>query len=598
MRINRIAVGWSLFALVLVIMAVLFIIPAFLAGPADWPGSSRASAPGTIPSSALVSPPSIFPADNPARDSLPPSILPVVILRGSDYEMGFQYGEQACAYIDRTREDKWASALQRFSREEVLRALRANQSFIKRYTPEWIDFMRGMAEGASKAGFPMSYTDILLMNCTLPDPKTSVYPKGVEKDAFPPKGCSVASAWGSATKDGRLIGIDTLDTPDVAHAVVIVAFPHRGNAYMCGADAGEIGDHFLMNNKGFFLGNSGGGGSPRPEDDGYGLAWGCSLPYLVRFCDGALEARDMVMKWQINTPENFHFVDVRGNAFIVEKTAAVQSVRKPGDFGEKDFMFSTNTYLNLEMKVTKEGGFEGGHGGYGAYSSPRNKMIWDLLHNYSGSIDADFAKMILRFPGNPPPYPPSGGWQAMFCRPTNLWSAVVLPDDGDKGEANICTGPVGRVLHASIASDKSVMNPTYRYPAGTHTFYRLRLAKGPLKLVKAARQAAEEEISAAYGKLMFLNYRDTGYTGLKELYGKAVAESFEGRNEFNRAVLAEGNQALALFGRAASLYARAQARAREVFEALEPAPTDPADLGLRPFGGDWAKWETAVGKAK
>ena len=514
--------------------------------------------------------------------------------------MGFQYGEQACAYIDRTREDKWASALQRFSREEVLRALQANQTFVKRFTPEWMDFMRGMAEGATKAGYPMNYTDVLLMNCTLPDPKTSVFPEGAEKKEFPPKdkGCSVASAWGSATKDGRLIGIDTLDTPDVAHAVVIVAFPDRGNAYMCGTDAGEIGDHFLMNNKGLFLGNSGGGGSPRPEDEGYGLCWALSLPYLVRFCDGALEARDMVTKWQINVPENFHFVDVRGNAFVVEKTAAIQAVRKPGDFGEKDFMFSTNNYLAAEMKVTKEGEFQGAHGGYGKYSAPRNRMIWDLLHNYSGSIDVEFAKMILRFPGEAPPYPPAGGWEAMYCRPTNLWTAVVTPDDGDKGVANICTGPVGRVLNGSIAGDGSAMNPTYRYAGGTHTFYRLQLAKGPAELVKAARKAAEEEIANAYGKLMFLNYRDAGYAGLKELYGKAVAEMFEGRNEFNRAVLAEGNRALGLYGRAASLYARAQAHAREVFEALEPAPTNPNDLGLRPFGGSWATWDTAVGKAR
>jgi len=591
MKSYRIAVGWALFALVLVILALVIIIPAFFSVSSR--SSSNAAAPA--PSSFLSS---TFPADDPARDSIPPSILPVVILKGSDYEMGFQYGEQACAYIDRTREDKWASALRRFSREEVLRALRANQSFVKRYTPEWIDFMKGMADGATKAGFPMTYTDVLLMNCTLPDPKTSVYPERAEKDSLPPKRCSVASAWGSATRDGRLIGLDTLDTPDVAHAVVIIAYPDRGNAYICGADAGEIGDHFLMNNRGFFLGNSGGGGSPRPEDEGYGIAWACSLPYLVRFCDGAFEARDMVTKWQINVPENFHFVDVRGNACVVEKTAAVQAVRKPGDFGEQDFLFSTNNYLAPEMKVTKEGGFVGGHGGYGAYAAPRNKMIWDLFHNYHGSIDVEFAKMVLRFPGAPPPWPPKGGWEAMFCRPTNLWTAVVLPHDGDEGIAHICTGPVGRVLHASIAGDGSVMKPIYRYAAGTHTFYRLRLAKGPAELAEAAKGAAEEEIAGAYGKLMSMNYRDTGYVALKELYGKAVAEMFEGRNAFNKAVLASGNSALALYSRAASLYARAQAHAREVYEALDPAPTNPAHLGLRPFGGDWATWETAVGKPR
>jgi hypothetical protein len=65
--------------------------------------------------------------------------------------------------------------------------------------------------------------------------------------------------------------------------------------------------------------------------------------------------------------------------------------------------------------------------------------------------------------------------------------------------------------------------------------------------------------------------------------------------------MAEGeaeNEAMALYGRAASLYGRAQAHAREVHEALVPAPRNPSDLGLRPFGGSWAAWETAVGKAR
>jgi hypothetical protein len=547
---------------------------------------------------ALSDPCPVEVLDNPAADTLPPSILPVLILKGSDYEMGLQYGKQAASYLEKTREAKWASALQRFSREEVLRALKANQYYIKSYTPEWVDFMRGMADGAAAAGRPLTYTDVLLMNCTLPDPKTSTYPPGAEKDSLPPKGCSVASAWGSTTKDGRLIGIDTLDTSEVPHAVVIAAFPDKGNAYLCGADAGEIGDHFLMNNKGIFLGNSGGGGSPRPEDEDYGIGWSCSLPYLVRFSSTAGEARDRILRWKINVPENFHCVDTTGGAFLVEKTPALQSVRKPGDFGEKDFLFSTNNYLTEKMKVTKKGDFVGAHGGFGVYASPRNKMIWDMLHNYHGQIDVEFAKMILRFPGNPPPFPPVDGWDATFCRPSNLWAAVALPHNGDKGEAHICTGPAGRVLQASKAFDDSTMRPTYQYTAGTHTFYRLRLASGPKELVESARKYADEAIASAYQQLMFLNYRDPGYAGLKTLYGRAVEEMFRGRDFNNRALLAEGNDQLALFARAASLFARSQAHANEVFEALVPPPTSPSDLGLRPFGGDWAAWETRVEKSR
>jgi hypothetical protein len=536
--------------------------------------------------------------DDPARDFTPPDILPVVILQGSDYQMGYQYGSQACDYISQQREAKWAAALQRLSREQITRALKINQKFVEKYTPEWIDFMRGMADGATAAGFPADFEDIMLLNCTLPDPETSPIPAEAANGSPSEKQCSVASAWGSAVKGGGLIGIDTLDTPDVMPGIVIVAFPNKGNAYMCAAGAGEIGDHFLMNNKGLFLGNSGGGDSPRPEDNGYGIAWACSLPYLVRFSDTAFEARDRVMKWQINTPENFHFVDVHGNACVVEKTAAAQAMRKPGEFGEKDFMYSTNNYLCRDMKVTKKGEFQGGHGGFGTYSSPRNKMIWDMFHNYHGLVDVEFAKMVLRFPGNPPPEPPAGGWGAMYNRPTNLWTAVATPDDGDKGEARISTGPAGRILHASIAHDGSVMTPTYRYSAGTHTFYRLRLAKNPVEVAKSADKAAEEEISAAYGKLMALNYTDRGYEGLKDLYGKAVTELFEGRNAFNKAILSDGNSALALLARAASAFARAQAHAREVFEALVPPPTNPSALGLRPFGGDWGTWDTAVGNKR
>ena len=440
------------------------------------------------------------------------------------------------------------------------------------------------------------FMDILFINCTLPNPETSPYPTGAEKEMLPPRHCSVCSAWGNATKDGHLIGIDTLDSSEVPHAIVIAAFPENGNAYICGADAGEIGDHFLMNNKGLFIGNSGGGGSPRDEDSSYGLAWSCSLPYLARFSDNAVEARDRVLKWQINIPENFHFVDTQRNAFVVEKTASLQCVRKPGDFGEKDFLFSTNNYLCETMKATKEGDFIGDHGGYGAYAAPRNKFIWDMLHNYHGYIDIEFAKMILRFPGDPPPYPPQGGWDAVFCRPTNLWTAVALPDNGDQGTAYICTGPVGRILHASIASDGSVMQPAYKYISGTHAFYCLHLTDSPLSMAKRAHKTADDDLSKAYSQLMHLTFADQEYYGLNQLYGKGVSEYFEGINYLNQALLTEANESLFLLSKAVTYFTRSQAHAQQVYEALVPPPTSPSDLGLKSFGGDWAKWETRVGK--
>ena len=537
-------------------------------------------------------------AEDKKDEVLPPDILPVLILKGSDYEMGFQYGLQAGPSIEVNVEAAWAEALETYSRDEVIRTLKANQHYIREYAPECIDIMKGMADGASAAGCVLAYTDIMLLNCTLPNPKTSTYPAGAEKDRLPPKKCSVCSAWGSATKDGTLIGMDTLDGgSDAMYGVIIVAFPNEGNAYICGAQAGEIGDHFLMNNKGLFLGNSGGGGSPRDIDNNYGISWSCSLTHLIRFSNSAFEARDKLLPWQINIPENFHFVDTQGNACVVEKSAAVQAVRRPGDFGERDFLYSTNNYLHEDMKVTKEGGFIKEHGGYGAYAAPRNLMLWDMLHNYHGSVDVEFVKMILRFPGHPPPYPPEGGWDAKICRPTNSWVSVAIPDDGDKGVAHICTGPAGRVIHSSMASNGEEMRSTYQFINGTHTFFKLRLAADPLAVVKDAQKSARDCIATAYGELMHLDLTSPGYPALNELYSLANSELYMGNKAFNKARLADKNEQLVLYSEAATYFSRCQAHALQVYEALVPPPTSPSDMGLRPFGGDWAEWETDVGKA-
>jgi hypothetical protein len=541
---------------------------------------------------------SLIARETKAKEVLPPGILPVVILSGSDYEMGYQYGQQIAPYLDIEKEAKWASALQTQSLEKILYMLKGNQSYIQKYTPENIEIMKGIADGATASGFQLSYTDVLLMNCTLPKPETSTFPPGAEKDSLPLKNCSVSSAWGSATKDGRLIGMDTLDSGEAAYGVIIMAFPDNGNNYICGAQAGEIGDHFLMNNRGLFVGNSGGGGSSRDVDANYGLSWSCSLTHIVRFAKSAYEARDMLLPWQINIPENFHFVDIKGNACVVEKTAAVQSVRKPGDFGEEDFLYSTNNYLNKEMAPTKKGGFIKKHGGYGAYAAPRNLMLWDMLHNYHGHIDVGFMKMMLRFPGDAPPNPPEGGWDAKVCRPSNSWVSVLLPDDGDKGVAYICTGPAGRVIHSSTASDGEEMRSSYPYIEGTHTFYKLTLAANPKEAVEAAQKEASINIATAYKKLMYLNFTDTGYAALNELYSLANAEYYQGKVYFNKGLLADGNDALHWLAKAATSFTRSQAHAQQVYEALVPAPTSPSDLGLKPFGGDWASWETKVGKAK
>ncbi len=531
------------------------------------------------------------PAKDLREDALAPDIMPIVFLSGSDYEMGFQYGQQAGHLIEGQKNAVWA--IQTSSREAILHDLKAIQYYTKEYTPEAIDQMNGIADGATEAGFDVSYTDLLLLNSWIPDRETHSFPPAAEGEVIQAKDCSVASAWGSATKTGQLIGMDSYDGFDSEppFQVVIVAFPDQGNSYISGATAGEIGSHFLMNSRGLMVGNSGGSDS-RGIDSDYGLSWTLSLPHLARFANNAIEARDMVLPWHINVPENFHFVDVHGNAFVVEKTAAVQAVRQPGDFGEDDFLFSTNNYLAPEMKVTEEGDFFGEHGGYGPMSAiTRNLLLWDMLHNYHGQIDDEFMKMILRYSGDGPPYPPTEEWETKILRPSNARVAVLLPADGDQGVVHVSTGPAGRVVPATI--DPRGWRSGYPYLiTGTNTFFTLQLAASPREVVVAAKLAAEERISRAYAAFSAMKYTDAGYQPLQDLYVLANKEYFQADMFFNKGTLSSGHEANFYLARAATAYARAQVHASQLNEALVPPPTSPADLGLRAFGGDWASWDT------
>jgi hypothetical protein len=49
----------------------------------------------------------------------PPGIMPIVVLQGDPYEMGYQYGLQAKDYIAIVRDAAWASALTTNSSQEI-----------------------------------------------------------------------------------------------------------------------------------------------------------------------------------------------------------------------------------------------------------------------------------------------------------------------------------------------------------------------------------------------------------------------------------------------------------------------------------------------
>jgi hypothetical protein len=124
---------------------------------------------------------------------LPPSIIPVFFIKGSDYQMGYQYGRQAGKYIEWMKTAGWVKALKHFaSRQEVINEFKSSQYFTRECAPEAIDMMKGMADGAKDSGYEVDYTDILMLNTRVREPTpTAAYPDDAKREAIPPEeGCS------------------------------------------------------------------------------------------------------------------------------------------------------------------------------------------------------------------------------------------------------------------------------------------------------------------------------------------------------------------------------------------------------------------------
>jgi hypothetical protein len=520
--------------------------------------------------------------------------MPVIIVSGTDYEMGFQYGQQAGRYIELMKYDAWSSVLERCNRIEVLRRLKGFQHCIMRYTPGAIEMMKGLAAGATVIGHDVSYTDILLINCEFNLhrlTRASCFPSGAEGEEFPPQRlmCSSWSAWGTTTANGKLIGGDSGDG-EFGPFVAIVAFPASGNSFVSIAQAGWLAQKSAINSSGLFVGVSG-GFPTRPVDYDYGVPYPCAMHQLLRFADGATEAKEMFLSMPCDITV-MHFSDVHGRAFVVERTAALKTFRKSGDYKEVDFLYSSNNFFNEEMRAAVGGGVFVPHAGWLSGESaigsiPRNLEMWNMLHYYRGRVDLEFAKMMWRFPGNPPPYPLDykavnlyhetlgKDWDQKICNQDNAFVGIGLPDDGDSGVMHVCTGPAGRVAHPLGPIDAN-----WYQVDGTHSFYMLNLAANPAAVAGESRIAAHDYIGQAHRELVELTYSDVAYSRLKQLYARANAEYYRGNNAYNRGRLANKASAVGLLAQATTWYTRAQAHAKQVYNALIVPANCPEALGL------------------
>jgi hypothetical protein len=576
-------------------------------------------------------------------DSVPvfPWARPVVILKGSDHEMGYQYVRELAHIFG-----AWILELldHDFS-EGQLRALKGYEWYIKKHAPEMIGFFEGMTAGAKDVGVSLSYEQVLAQFClgvkdgtyleTPPDQAgnpegasgagESVIERGQGslRGGTPserPAKCGSVAAWGTATKDGKVITSGSSDGNDHFN-VTIICFPEDGNAYIHSPYYAigpwvSAGGHSGMNDKGLVYVHHGVTQSAQAQGKKprYGIQSDIAIRHTLRYADTAQEAVEMTLKYE--TTGDFagggyygtggFWVDKDKNAFVIERSDDPPVLRKPGDCGERDFIYATNTLLSKELGGKGEEYVE--HGGWlkkgqspcGDFSVSRNLYVYNLFSDYHGRVDFEFMKMVWRFRSAPLPvkaHPDEweekamahfkkGGceWWTTLGHVTNAYISIAIPED--------------KVVF--ISQTYPAKMPTLSHPQGYHgarwlpyatrAFFRLKLGKSPAEVMKAAKHQAETDLFIAENELRKLDYHDPAYAPLDAIFNQAIIEWTKGDFwrgpdgvDFTLTKKPPEEEGIYYWAKATRAFIKCQLLARKVYNALVPPATKPSDLGLKPW---------------
>jgi len=334
------------------------------------------------------------------------------VLKGSFYDMGFQYGERA-AYDIRTNTDyEWASCLKVLSesKEELKSRLEKYKEQLWFFSPQTLDMLRGIADGAA----PQLNKSIYAKESTNFERVFNLNVSSTLKES-----CNSFWVTGKATVDGRTIvthhSQSGMGSTKSGRKVAFVAIPDDPDAHIVWTitDAGCIGrggSH--LNDAGVFHALHASDSGKNPETKANGVEYHVARFHAILYGDTAEKVADIFNRGTDRYRQmtgRKTLLRTRGVALIFadankcligEYTATRFAMRKPGDMGETDGNYlcqSNHNHLNFsydennqrtDVPMTKFSPEEPGNGSYHRFWSP----MWAVKNSY-GKIDKE---MVLR----------------------------------------------------------------------------------------------------------------------------------------------------------------------------------------------------------
>jgi hypothetical protein len=358
----------------------------------------------------------------------------VVHIEGEPYERGLQHGHllapEIAGYV-RALAEYYGPQAPALAWDQTRRLV--NALFLRGFTAEQLEEMKGIAEGAAAEGAkfgqrPIDLVDVAALNAANEldslDQALDATPTGVENlrarpaprrgPALPakprrqhPQRCSAFAAVGPATRDGKIVfgHITMFDLyPANYYNVWIDIQPSKGYRFAMQTSPGGMhsGMDYSINAAGILL-------SETTLDQTALARAGIPLAARIRnaeqYADSIEKAAEMLTRDGngLSTTE-WILADIRRNEIALltlgtNKSKLYRSSRNEWIADAPGFYWSDNNIKDLEVRLQTIPGVDGQPSALGAYAPSHRDAVWLRLYDSrKGTIDADFGRQMLTTP--------------------------------------------------------------------------------------------------------------------------------------------------------------------------------------------------------
>lgn len=345
-------------------LLALLLVPVLalaFAGCSSEPAASGSAAPASSTTTGNPVPEAIATEANP----------PVIVVSGTNEEMGHQYGSQAADLIYRNAILLKSKIVAQYGEELTMTDMQVWSYYADKYNPGMRGWLEGMQAGLKDKGYQVDYLDLLLItvfsgemwcrpDVSLPYPEETgiVLPESAAKNTEADiHSCTGFVAEGEATPTGDpIIGVTKMITAEKINSVILLAFPADGYAFVSNPMAGSMSENAGLNSAGFSWVFTAQWGEPI-----WGVVNEVFFHHMVQNCGSPEEGIEFLN----NSPRAgvtgaFLMTSDEGGIIAYESLSNVAETRLPGDSGEDGtYMAQTNHLVNsklAEYNPTPSGG--------------------------------------------------------------------------------------------------------------------------------------------------------------------------------------------------------------------------------------------------